>query len=245
MKTFIAIDDTDNINEGSTGRTANLLRKLIKERGWGSCDPVTRHQLLVHPDVPYTSHNSTMCFTADLVEESMTRIIAGAGEFLEQVSAPGSDPGLCVAPEYKIIHKPELSEFGYRAKKEIVHKEEAYSLAKSLGIHLSEHGGTGDGVIGALGGVGLRMSGNDGRFQGKTKLRSAGEIMKVDEIKAFSDIEVVESMEGHILDDSEKIKLGEIIKTVLLDHKQKLLVYRNDNDEQIWHTCSKQQLRIY
>ncbi len=244
MIVFIAIDDTDSISEGSTGRTANQLRKLIEEKGWGTCAPVTRHQLLVHPDVPYTSHNSAMCFKADVIAETWNDLIAGAGHFLQTTSASGSDPGLCVAPEDKIICQSELLYvFGCRAKTEIVGKQEAYTLADLLGIHLSEHGGTGDGVIGALAGVGLRMSGNDGRFQGRTSLRPAGEIMKVEEIKSSSDIEVVESTDGYVLQDSEAVSLGEVIKTVLLDHKRKLLVYHNE--DHMWQTCSKQQLRNY
>ncbi len=244
MIVFIAIDDTDSLTEGSTGRTANQLRKLIEEKGWGTCAPVTRHQLLVHPDVPYTSHNSAMCFKADVILEAWNDLIAGAGHFLQTASAAGSDPGLCVAREDKIIHQSEpLYVFAYRAKTEIVRKQEAYFLADQLAIHLSEHGGTGDGVIGALAGVGLRMSGNDGRFQGRTNLGPTGEIMKVDEIKSSSDIEVIESTDGYILQDSEAVSLGEVIKTVLLDHKRKLLVYQNEAN--IWQTCSKQQLRNY
>ncbi len=244
MKVFIAIDDTDSIIEGSTGRSANQLKRLIEEKGWGTSAPVTRHQLLVHPDVPYTSHNSAMCFQADVVLETWDDMIAGAGQFLQTTSASGSDPGLCVAREDKIISQSELLYvFGYRAKTEIVRKQEAYDLAQRLQIHLSEHGGTGDGIIGALAGVGLRMSGNDGRFQGRTSLGQPGEIMKVGQIKSLSDIEVVESTDGYVLADSEDVSLGEVIKTVLLEHKRKLLVYRNQ--DHIWQSCSKQQLRKY
>ncbi len=243
MIIFIAIDDTDNINEGSTGRTANQLRNFIEERGWGITAPVTRHQLLVHPDVPYTSHNSAMCFKADIMSEVYHELIEGAGRFLKTASASGSDPGLCVAREDGIVCPSELYAFGYRAKTEIITKEEAYTLAERLQVHLSEHGGTGDGIIGALAGVGLRMSGNDGRFQGRTSLRPAGEVMKVEAIKSSSDIEVVESLDGDILHDSEDVILGDVIKTVLLGHKRKLLVYRNEID--IWQTCNKQQLRKY
>jgi hypothetical protein len=242
MIVFIAIDDTDSISEGSTGKTANGLRRLVEEKAWGTTAPVTRHQLLVHPDIPYTSHNSAMCFKADIALEAWDDLISGAGQFLKDASVAGSDPGLCIARE-DITNPSEFCAFGYRAKKEIVRKEEAYLLAQRLAIHLSEHGGTGDGVIGALAGAALRMSGNDGRFQGRTKLKEAGEKMSVAAIKSSSDIEVVEGIEGYILQDSEEIILGEVIKTVLLKNKRKLLVFMNQDG--FWQTCSKQQLRQY
>ena len=243
MIVFISIDDTDNLEQGSTGQTANGLRKLVEEKGWGSTAPVTRHQLLVHPDIPYTSHNSAMCFKAELDPQVWEDLIMAAGQYLEQRSAPGSDPGLCIVREDWIKNPSELLAFGYRAKREIITKEEAYQLAQRLRIHLSEHGGSGQGIIGALAGAGLRMSGNDGRFQGRLQLKAAGEIMTVEEIKRSSDIDSVETMDAYVLPETEEVVIGPVIKTVLLDHKRKLLVYRNQSDR--WQNCSKQQLRQY
>jgi len=57
-------------------------------------------------------------------------------------------------------------ECGRRATCSVLTKKEAYPLAEKLGIHLSEHGGTGDGVVGALAESGLRMTGNHCRFRG-------------------------------------------------------------------------------
>lgn len=99
------------------------------------------------------------------------------------------------------------------------------------------------GIIGALAGAGLRMSGNDGRFQGRLQLKAAGEIMTVEEIKRSSDIDSVETMDAYVLPETEEVVIGPVIKTVLLDHKRKLLVYRNQSDR--WQNCSKQQLRQY
>ncbi|NLO21843.1 MAG: hypothetical protein GX119_07565 [Syntrophomonadaceae bacterium] len=240
---FISIDDTDNLEQGSTGHTANGLRKLLEEKGWGHTDAVTRHQLLVHPDIPYTSHNSAMCFKAELDPEVWEHLIMAAGQFLEHNSASGSDPGLCIVREDWLSDPAQLSAFGYRAKIEIISKEEAYLTARRLRVHLSEHGGSGDGIIGALAGAGLRMSGNDGRFQGRLKLKAAGEIMRVEEIKQLSDIELVETLDGYVLSEAEPVVMGEVIKTVLRDHKRKLLVYRNQSD--CWQSCSKQQLRQF
>ena len=242
MKVYIAIDDTDSLEMGSTGRSANELRKLIKDRGWGKTEAVTRHQLLLHPDIPYTSHNSAMCFIADIYDDFYEEFIMAAGEFLKTTSAPGSDPGLCVAVEEQIREVELLTCFGFKAKEEIVNKEEAYKTATQCNIHLSEHGGTGEGVIGALAGIALRMSGNDGRFQGRTELKEAGEIMAIRDILAQSDIDEVQSIDGEVLAAEEMLVLGEKVKSVLLDGKKKLLVYREADG---WHTCNNKQLRAY
>jgi len=227
---------------GATGQSANDLRKIIKDKGWGQPEAVTRHQLLIHPDVPYTSHNSSMCFTVDMGLDMLEEFIQCAADFLQTTSAPGSDPGLCVAVNDRIKNIGLLMSFGYKTKVEIVNKEEAYKIAEDCGIHLSEHGGTGQGVIGALAGIALRMSGNDGRFQGRLQIGDIGDTMGIGEIIAGTDIEVVQSINGQVLGDDEVLVIGEKIKTVLLDGKRKLLVYR-ENDT--WHTCNNKHLKNY
>lgn len=64
MKFYLCIDDTDNLNSIGTGTIAEQILKKIIEKGFGPCSLVTRHQLFIHPDIPYTSHNSSMCFMA-------------------------------------------------------------------------------------------------------------------------------------------------------------------------------------
>jgi hypothetical protein len=55
-----------------------------------------------------------------------------------------------------------LIEFGKRASEEVVTQADA--LAAAEGAHLSGHGGTNDGIIGAAAGVGLTAWGWSGRF---------------------------------------------------------------------------------
>ena len=244
MKIYVGIDDTDSIDQGATGESANQLIKLIEERRWGRCQGLTRHQLLLDPAIPYTSHNSSMCFTADLEAVYLPSLIEEAGRFLEQNSAPGSDPGLCVAVEEHLERAEELIAYGYETKIRIMTKAEAYGLAGKLGVHLSEHGGTGIGVIGALAGVGLRMTNNDGRFQGRLKLKGPGATMSVAEIKSCSPVERVQSLAGRILGDDEELRLGKKLKTVLLNGKRTLLVYRPEG-EPGWETCTNRHLEDY
>jgi len=248
LRILLAIDDTDNLESRGTGKLAALLAQDIEERGWGKAGPITRHQLLVHPDIPYTSHNSTMCFTAELDNCTLDSLMSYSAAFLERESAPGSDPGLCIALRDDLDHNQELLAFAYRAKEEVILKEEAYRLARQHNIHLSEHGGSGIGVIGALAGVGLRLSGNDGRFRGQLAIMVPGSVATVKDIKARSLVEEVSSIDGTCLADHEPILLGETQKAVLLDGKAVMLVYPTEATEPgqaRWQTCSKTYLKRF
>ncbi|SFH10200.1 tRNA(Ile2) 2-agmatinylcytidine synthetase [Desulfotomaculum arcticum] len=244
MKIYVGIDDTDNIDQGATGASANQVIKIVEENHWGSCQGLTRHQLLLHPDIAYTSHNSSMCFIAEIEAACLEPLIEEAGQFLEQHSAPGSDPGLCVVVEEQLRDTESLIAYGYETKIRIMTKEEAYALAGKLGVHLSEHGGTGLGVIGALAGVGLRMTNNDGRFQGKLQLKAPGAIINVAEIISSSPVERVQSVDGYVLREDEEVRLGNKLKTVLLDGKRILPVYRRE-DGLAWETCTNSHLEHY
>jgi len=245
MKILISIDDTDNIESRGTGEIAELLAEGITERGWGRCGPVTRHQLLVHPDIPYTSHNSSMCFPADIGGDMLSAVTDYCCSALAAESAPGSDPGLCVlAPE--MLTQPEvLMNYGRKAKTTVISKQEAYDTAASLGIHLSEHGGTGQGVIGALAGAGLRLTGNDGRFKGKLHIPSTDGTATVKNIRTCG-IDLVKTLEGKVLEDSEAVHVGEWVKRVLLDEKAVLIVVPADNGPgPAWKASGKKVFRNF
>lgn len=220
----------------------------IEGMNLGKCLDITRHQLYFHPDIPYTSHNSAMCFVIEHQEDIFDSLRGFSVAFLEKECAEGSDPGLCIAELKKIENKQLLINYGQRAKKEILTKGLAYETAGNLGIHLSEHGGTGGGVIGALAGVSLRLDGNDGRFKGKIKFPLPGSILTVKEILDNSNIDRVQSLEGQLIADNERIVLGEKVKAVLLDHQKVLLVYPKLDEEtgkNTWNTCIKEQLRRF
>lgn len=247
MNIFVCIDDTDNIESRGTGELASLLAKALEEQGWGKSERITRHQMLVHPDIPYTSHNSSMCFAADIAAEHLAPFTDFAKEFLVRESAEGSDPGLCIVNLDALAGKDDLIGFGRKAKQQVLTKEEAYGLARRLGIHLSEHGGTGLGIIGALAGTGLRLTGNDGRFKGKFYVDTDTGIVDVAELKRQTGVDVVKSIAGPVLHEAEKVQLGDKVKAVLLDGKETLLVSPNtmDGARAPWQTCTKQQLRAY
>ena len=231
-----------------TGHLASSLAEAVEQFDWGRSLPVTRHQLFVHADIPYTSHNSAMCFGAEIEEKRLESLIDHASDYLKRESAEGSDPGLCVACVDRIAEPEKLIRFGQRAKSEILTKEEAYDLSLLLGIHLSEHGGTGQGIIGALAGAGLRLSGNDGRLKGKLKIRCENSTATVGEILAQTVVDTVMGLDGAVLREDEPIYVADWVKAVLKDDKYILPVYYSDGKYSQginWRTCTKQQLRDY
>ncbi|MBQ3328364.1 MAG: hypothetical protein IJG88_00225, partial [Eggerthellaceae bacterium] len=168
MSTYlIAFDDTDNLETKGTGHVlAGFLATLPYQTSY-----ITRHQLFVDERVPFTSHNSVMCATVsgDIAQDQLVEL---ASRYLEEERAEGSDPGLCVADMDALASIEQLVEWGKRAKVEVLAKADAYDLAQRCNVHLSEHGGDGQGVVGALAGVGLRLSGNDGRVRGKKQVEA-------------------------------------------------------------------------
>jgi len=58
MNLYISIDDTDNKESFGTGRMARMLAQSLAEQGVIDHPSITRHQFLIHPEIPYTSHNS-------------------------------------------------------------------------------------------------------------------------------------------------------------------------------------------
>ena len=247
MRILLCIDDTDNLDSRGTGELASLIARDIERNGWGTTHCITRHQLLVHPDIPYTSHNSSMCFAADIDEAVLESVIHHASGFLARESAEGSDPGLCVAVVDRLEGAGQLIAFGQRAKESVIAMDDAYRLARQLGIHLSEHGGTGQGVIGALAGAGLRLSGSDGRLKGHLRIDAVDGVATVGGILSHAGVDTVRSLCGDVPGDEELVSLGEKVKNVLLDGKSVLLVAPSDDPAAgtPWQTCAKHHLRKY
>jgi len=183
MRFYLAFDDTDTIDAPrGTGKLARRFEKQLPEGCtlWG----VVRQQLLVHEDVPYTSHNSAACLVIEAADVSLRQpLLEAAVEHLEGDFYEGSDPGLCLAAASD-HGLSRLMDFGQRCSREVVHKEEALQLAAAVGVHLSAHGGTGDGVIGALAGVGLTAWGWAGRCIEFGGLRSLPDICSVARLEA-------------------------------------------------------------
>lgn len=169
MRILIGVDDTDVLDaEIGTGRLLRMLEsKLPREaRLWG----VVRHQLLVDPRIPYTSHNSPACAVVETEDPRLQScLIDLAAAHIAQYASPGSDPGLCVASADADLS--DVIAFGLDCTHTVVNQEQAKGVASNAGIHLAGLGGTHDGIIGATAAVGLTAYGWSGRFLEFGRLR--------------------------------------------------------------------------
>ena len=67
MRIYICVDDTDDLTKStSTGKIADMIAQEIVKMGGTMDKGITRHQLLLHDDIDYTSHNSSMCMVIDI-----------------------------------------------------------------------------------------------------------------------------------------------------------------------------------
>ena len=248
MQIYLSVDDTDNLTSIGSGQLAeNLSQELIHCGLAQSCSNITRHQLYYHDDIAYTSHNSAMCFTVSISPSSLAGLIDFSARYLQHHSSPGSDPGLCIAEDNNTLNRAALIQFGEQAKNTILNKDKAYQLARSVKVHLSEHGGTGDGVIGALAGIGLRMQGSDGRFRGWFRMGDVGEITTAARLCNHPFVIDVIDEDGRSLAPQSPIRItDEKIKTILHNHAQVIPVARqSEPNGYSWTTLSRREVKKY
>lgn len=168
MTILISIDDTDTKESRGTGRLSRAIAGALGSLG--SVTGVTRHQLLVHPDIPHTSHNSCAVIHLDAYNGCIIHeLVQTVCDLMLEDFIEGSDPGLAVESIEMIT--PDIVTFGHEAKQRVITQKDSIACAKRNAISLLGLGGTCDGVIGALAGLGLAASENDGRFVLKGRLR--------------------------------------------------------------------------
>jgi len=176
MRIYIGFDDTDTAeSDRGTGRLAREFADQLPDgcRLWG----VLRQQLPRLPGVPYTSNNSAACVAVDAEDASLhDTLVDLAVDHLRRLFIEGSDPGLCVARE-GCAQADGLIAFGRTCCNRVVTQKEA--MAAAQGLHLSGHGGTNDGIIGAAAGVGLTFYGWSGRFVAFGSIRSFPDPVRV------------------------------------------------------------------
>jgi len=180
MRVYVGMDDTDrrDSNRG-TGKLARWMERELPPGCtlWG----VVRQQLPVCDDIPYTSHNSAACLVVDLLDASLLEpLVLRTVAHVERHFVEGSDPGICVVSE-KSPALPALVAFGHQCARRVVTQREALESAR--GAHLSGHGGTCDGIIGAAAAAGLTAHGWSGRFIEKSNLRGYPERVSVKELE--------------------------------------------------------------
>lgn len=244
---YAAIDDTDNLESRGTGFRARQLAARIGETGLGVVHGITRHQLFVSPDIPYTSHNSSACLAVSLCKAtSMKDLAALCRDFLEKESAPGSDAGFCIRSANDV--PGTVKAFGTRAKTTVLTVAAAHELARASGCHLEGVTGDHGGVIGALSAVGLRATGVDGRFIWVHGLREkAGMKLPLQLLLGRTGVDCVQTRDGLVLDDPmDDIDLGEWPRPVLRAHKAALLVEENDDlSHTHWRVVPKDYIKRF
>jgi hypothetical protein len=225
---LIGIDDTDDSESTGTGCLAQRLVGVLGDAGLGSAVGITRHQLLIDPRIPYTSHNSSACIAwAAEPEVDARTIVEVAGQYVEVVSATGSDPGLAVgvAPTWSDAWgRQELVDFGYMAKNDVLDRSVALTFAESCDITLSAHGDDGGGVIGALAALALHVSGDDGRFVWMPGLRELKGLVTYEELRARAPINEARDMSGREPKPGDVIDLGDWVRPVLRKSASVLLL---------------------
>jgi hypothetical protein len=182
MRIYLGFDDTDTVDAGrGTGKLARWFKDQIPD----SCQMsgVLRQQLLVHESIPYTSHNSAACVVIDAPEALFLKIIIDrAAQHVAQYYQEGSDPGICVTFEGDSALSG-LINFGRECTRKVLTQKDALAAARQ--VHLSGHGGTNDGIIGAAAAVGLTASGWCGRFIELGQLRKMPDIISVKDLESF------------------------------------------------------------
>ncbi len=193
IRAYVGFDDTDTLDsDRGTGKLARWFQDELPEGCtlWG----VVRQQLLVHEDIPYTSHNSSACVIVEIPEQSfLDDLISRAVRHLEGHALHGSDPGLCVAHDGD-PGLPRLVAFSQKCTNLVVSQEDALEATRD--IHLSGHGGSNDGIIGAAAAVGLTVHGWSGRFIEFGRLRDLPDRVRVSELEGLNILPVSLDRDG-------------------------------------------------
>lgn len=226
MLVFIGIDDTDVLESPGTGRVARNLAEDLQNKGMGVSKGVTRHQLLVHPAIPYTSHNSSLCIALEATA-SVDDLEEASKEFLLACAVEGADPGLCVARQDVVT--TAMEQFGKDAQVRLLTTEQAYATVPKAGVKLRSIAGGPQGVIGALAAVGLRAFGTDGRYVEVAGVREVHGVVPVKWLLAHTDVLAVVDDMGRPLGNEELVDTQDWVRPSLVSGNPVLKVRQNPN----------------
>ena len=243
MRLLIGIDDTDNKESRGTGYNSRQLAAAIENAKLGRVHGITRHQLFVHPEIPYTSQNSSACLDVNM-ENKSNQFIQFCRDFMLKIAANGSDVGLCIA-ESDIVPE-EIIQWGIGAKSIVLKMQSAMELSEKNAIYLEGLTGTRDGVIGALAAVGLRKGGNDGRFIWLHAIKNLRDIEQgvhpVELLVSQSGVDIVQSIENENIKLTDKIFLNGWARPILQQNKAVLLVEKTINNCNYEWRCATKEL---
>jgi tRNA(Ile2) C34 agmatinyltransferase TiaS len=236
MRIYIGFDDTDNITaDRGTGKLARWFENELPE----GCrmEGVVRQQLLVDERIPYTSHNSSACVVIDAQDASWVAVLTDrAVEHLRRHSLEGSDPGLCIACGGN-GSLASLIAFGRTCTSRVVTQKEALEAASKS--HLSGHGGTNDGIIGAAAAVGLTASGWNGRFIEYGKLRKFADPIRVLELERSNIVVVSNDRDARVPAPEDLVYTKGWLRPRLWGKRAVLLV--TPRDKGVWESIGERR----
>ncbi|MEE4257268.1 MAG: hypothetical protein V2I47_09530 [Bacteroidales bacterium] len=244
IRLLIGIDDTDNAESRGTGFNARQLAHILEKEGLGRISGITRHQLFVHPDIPYTSKNSSACINIQTGAPDEVKNQCRA--FLLRCSAPGSDSGLCIIRPEEV--SPEILEWGQQAKQSVLKMADTIRLAKKSNLYLEGFTGNQEGIIGALAAVSLHAGGNDGRYIWRKGIRELREmqtgIFTSEELTKELMLDEISSLDGVHPKSSDRIAVNEWIRPILKNNKAVLITERTENEHEYeWKLTGKEVIR--
>ena len=198
---YIGIDDTDTTESRGTGKLARSIAQELAHKY--PVFGVTRHQLFVHPDIPFTSHNSCAVIHIQSPQSVLNDIFEAAKKLMLADFIEGSDPGLATAETKQV--NPAAVAFSQDAKTLIVTQQRALNVAGNCGIRVEGLGGTNGGIIGAVAGIALACLQNDGRFLLKGRNRELTGIRSAEEV-VVAGIDQILTLQGKNVTEG-KIKI--------------------------------------
>jgi len=241
MRILVGIDDTDNKESRGTGYNSRQLAAAIESEGIGRVVGITRHQLFVHPDIPYTSQNSSACL--DVITDKLDELQPFARAFMKNVGAIGSDVGLCIR-EWDLI-PDDVVQWGNNAKSKVLTMKGAYELAEVNEIYLEGLTGAKDGIIGSLAAIGLRKGGNDGRFVWINSSQNLRDIESdshsIDVLKSNAGIDIIRCGDEVIDNPKERVYLNNWARPILKNNRSVLLVDKEENNKSYEWKCSAKE----
>ncbi|MBE0646507.1 MAG: ABC transporter substrate-binding protein [Bacteroidales bacterium] len=242
VRIYIGIDDTDNLESRGTGYIARALAQSLRHTDLVNVCCITRHQLLVDPRIPYTSHNSSACITGTAIGNDYW-IRNYCSDFLLENAASGSDVGLCIAFEEE-VHE-DVVHFGNLAKREVLSKSSAEKLARDHEIFLAGLTGKKIGTIGALAAVGLRFGGNDGRLLWMEKLREVQGVFTIKKYCEMVPVDLIVDIQGNPIHEEATIRITEWCRPIVRNKKIVLFAEKlNGNENCEYQSASKEYIKL-
>jgi hypothetical protein len=236
MKVYFGFDDTDNHDsQYGTGKIVRWFQKKLPE-GCHSLG-VVRQQLFVCDRIPYTSHNSSACLIAEIPDASLLdKMIEDAVTHIGDYAASGSDPGLCVATELD-ASIDGIVEFGQHCTHTVSTQKQALQAARY--VHLSGHGGTNDGIIGATAAVGLTISGWSGRYIELENLRDWPEQTTVADLRSSGIGTLSIDRDAKIPAPDDIVHTNDWLRPRLVGHRPVLLV--RPQGDSVWENIDRKR----